>query len=58
MHLLMGCVSSVLICVVRFIHMRTRRKQEEAPPGYRLPIEAVAVVIVARRDTSADFSPE
>jgi uncharacterized membrane protein len=47
MHLLMGCVSSVLIFVVWFIHMRTRRKQEEVLPGYRLPIEAVAVVIVA-----------
>src|SRR5260370_5748936 len=47
MHLVMGCLSSVLICVVWFIHMRTRRKQEEILPGYRLPIEAVAVVIVA-----------
>ena len=47
MHLVMGCVSSVLICVVWFMHMRARRKQEEALPGYRLPIEAVAVVIVA-----------
>jgi uncharacterized membrane protein len=47
MHLVMGCVSSVLICLVWFIHMRTRRKQEEVLPGYRLPIEAVAVVIVA-----------
>ena len=46
MHLVMGCVSSVLICVVWFIHMRTRRKQEDLP-GYRLPIEAPAVVIVA-----------
>jgi len=47
MHLVMGSLSSVLICVVWFIHMRTRRKQEEILPGYRLPIEAVAVVIVA-----------
>jgi uncharacterized membrane protein len=47
MHLLMGCVSSVLIFMVWFIHLRTRRKQEEALPGYRLPIEAVAVVMVA-----------
>jgi uncharacterized membrane protein len=47
MHLVMGCVSSFLIGVVWFIHMRTRRKQEEVLPGYRLPIEAVAVVIVA-----------
>lgn len=47
MHLVMGCLSSFLICVVWFIHMRTRRKHEEVLPGYRLPIEAVAVVIVA-----------
>jgi len=46
MHLVMGCVSSVLIWVVWLIHRRTRRKQEEVLPGYRLPIEAVAVVIV------------
>jgi len=47
MHLVMGCMSSILICVVWFIHMRTRRKQEEILPGYRLPIEALAVLIVA-----------
>jgi uncharacterized membrane protein len=46
MHLVMGCVSSVLICLVWFIHMRTRREQEDLP-GYRLPIEAAAVVIVS-----------
>jgi uncharacterized membrane protein len=47
MHLVMGCVSSVLICVVWLIHRRNRRRQEGGLPGYRLPIEAVAVVIVA-----------
>jgi len=47
MHLVMGCLSTVLIWVVCFIHTRTRRKQQEVLPGYRLPIEAVAVVIVA-----------
>ena len=47
MHLVMGCVTSVLIGVVWFIHRRSRRNQEEVLPGYRLPIEAVAVVIVA-----------
>ena len=47
MHLVMGCASSALICMVWFIHMRTRRNNEEVLPGYRLPIEAVAVVIVA-----------
>jgi uncharacterized membrane protein len=47
MHLVMGCASTVLIWAVWFIHRRTRPNQEETPPGYRLPIEAVAVVIVA-----------
>ncbi len=46
-HLVMGCASTVLIWVVWFIHRRSRRNQEEIPPGYRLPIEAVAVLIVA-----------
>ncbi len=46
-HLVMGCASTVLIWVVWFIHRRSRRNQEEILPGYRLPIEAVAVVIVA-----------
>jgi len=47
MHLVMGCVSTVLIWVVWFIHSRARRNHAEVLPGYRLPIEAVAVVIVA-----------
>jgi uncharacterized membrane protein len=47
MHLVMGCASSVLICVVWFIHRRSRRNPEEVLPGYRLPIEAVGVAIVA-----------
>jgi uncharacterized membrane protein len=47
MHLVMGCASSALICVVWFIHRKSRRNQEEVLPGYRLPIEAVALVIVA-----------
>jgi uncharacterized membrane protein len=46
-HLVMGCASTVLIWVVWFIHRRSRRNQEEILPGYCLPIEAVAVVIVA-----------
>jgi uncharacterized membrane protein len=47
MHLVMGCMSSVLIWVVWFIHRRAPREHEEVLPRYRLPIEAVAVVIVA-----------
>jgi hypothetical protein len=46
MHLALGCVSSLLIWVVRIIHRRTQRKRGAVLPGYRLPIEAVAVVIV------------
>jgi uncharacterized membrane protein len=47
MHLVMGCVSSVLICVVWFLHWRTKPNHEEGLPRYRLAVEAVAVVIVA-----------
>lgn len=47
MHLVMGCVSSLLIWAVWFIHMKTRRRQEASLPGYRLPIEAVAAIFVA-----------
>jgi uncharacterized membrane protein len=46
MHLAMGCAASVSVWVVWLIHRRSRRK-EGGLPGYRLPIEAVAVVIVA-----------
>jgi uncharacterized membrane protein len=46
MHLVLGCLSSLLIWMVWFIHVRTQRKQGAVLPGYRLPIEAVAVAIV------------
>jgi uncharacterized membrane protein len=47
MHLVLGCVSSLLIWIVWLIHVRTQRRQGAVLPGYRLPIEAVAAVIVA-----------
>jgi uncharacterized membrane protein len=47
MHLAMGCASSVLIWVVWFIHRRAQQNHGEALPGYRLPIEAVTVALVA-----------
>jgi uncharacterized membrane protein len=47
MHLILGCVSSVLIWLVLWIHRRVRRFPERALPKYRLPIEALAVLIVA-----------
>jgi uncharacterized membrane protein len=45
-HLVFGVVSSVLIWIVWMIHLRTKRKQGAVLPGYRLPIEAVAVAIL------------
>jgi uncharacterized membrane protein len=47
MHLVLGCVSSVLIWAVWVIHATTRRKQDAVLPTYRLPVEVVAVVLVA-----------
>jgi uncharacterized membrane protein len=47
MHLVMGCISSALIWLAWFIHWKTRGKQGNVLPGYRLPIEAVAAVFVA-----------
>jgi uncharacterized membrane protein len=46
MHLVLGCISSVLIWLVFLIHLRVRRHPEESLPKYRLPIEAVAVLLV------------
>lgn len=47
MHLVLGSLSSLLIWLVWLIHMRTQRKPGAILPGYRLPVEAVAVVTVA-----------
>lgn len=45
MHLVLGCVSSALICTVWLVQRRAR-KQGASLPGYRFLIEAVAVAIV------------
>ena len=45
-HLVFGLVSSLLIWIVWLIHLRAKRKQGAVLPGYRLPIEAVAVAIL------------
>jgi uncharacterized membrane protein len=45
-HLILGCVSSILIWVVFWIHRRALRSPETPLPNYRLPIEALAVLIV------------
>jgi len=46
MHLILGCVSSVLIWLVFWIHWRVRRHPGQSLPKYRLPIEALGVLIV------------
>jgi uncharacterized membrane protein len=46
LHLVLGSVSSVMIPLVWWIHLRSRRKTNTLP-GYRLPIELVAIAIVA-----------
>jgi uncharacterized membrane protein len=46
MHLVLGCISSVLIWFVFWVHFRVRRHPAESLQKYRLPIEAVAVFVV------------
>jgi len=46
MHLVLGCISSVLIWLVFWVHWRARRLPERSLPKYRLPIEALAILIV------------
>ena len=45
-HLVLGCLSSVLIWLVCWIHWRVRRHPAVSLPAYRLPIEAVGVLLV------------
>ena len=46
MHLTLGCVSSVLIWLVLWIHQRARKIPDKPLPVYRLPLEAFAVLTV------------
>jgi uncharacterized membrane protein len=46
MHLALGSAASLLIWLVCWIHWRGRRDPASRLPAYRLPIEAVAVVLV------------
>jgi len=47
MHLLLGSISSLLIWLVSWIHWRARRHPERSLPAFRLPIEAVGVILVS-----------
>jgi uncharacterized membrane protein len=46
MHLVLACLSSVMIWLVWWVHFRARQRQEPLP-GYRLVIEFLAVASVA-----------
>ena len=46
-HLVLGITSGTLICLVWYIHFRSRRRSEVDIPVYRLPIEFLAVAVVA-----------
>jgi uncharacterized membrane protein len=46
MHLVLACVSSVMIWVVWWVHFRARRRTVYLP-SYRLAVELVAVSLVA-----------
>ena len=45
-HLVLGCVSTVMIWFVFWIHFRSRRSDSETLPAYRLAIEALAMAVV------------
>lgn len=45
-HLLLGCISSVLVWATFWIHKRARRDAGGMLPVYRLPIEGIAVIMI------------
>ncbi len=46
-HLVLGLVSSVMICLVWLVHFRSRRAPDQKLPSYCLAMELVAVALVA-----------
>ena len=46
MHLVLGCLSSVLIVYALWLHWQARRHPERPLPFHRLPIEGVGVLLV------------
>ncbi len=46
LHLVLACVSTVMIWLVWWVHFRTRRRALILP-GYRLPLEVCGVVVIA-----------
>src|ERR1700674_966862 len=46
MHLVLGCISAVVIWLVFLIHLRARRDPQKSLPTYRLSLEAMAVLLI------------
>ncbi len=46
LHLVLACVSSVMVCLAWWVHFLARRR-EEVLPSYRLAVEFVGVGLVA-----------
>lgn len=47
LHLVLGIVSGVLICLAWWLHYRARRRPNDPLPIYRLPLELAGVAVVA-----------
>lgn len=47
LHLVLGAGTSLLIWLVWLVHYRGQRRTERALPAYRLPVEALAAILVA-----------
>jgi uncharacterized membrane protein len=45
-HLLLGCISTLLVWLVSGIHFQSRRKPDQELPGYRLFLEVFAVLLI------------
>src|SRR4051812_23377705 len=46
-HLVLGCLSTVLIWIVFWIHFCARHSPEKSLPFYRLPVETVSLLFMA-----------
>jgi len=46
LHLVLACISSVMICLVWWLHFRARRRTEVSP-SYRLAVEFLGVALIA-----------
>jgi uncharacterized membrane protein len=47
LHLLLGGASTAMIWLVWWLHFRARREPQQPLPAWRLPIELLAVVLIA-----------